>query len=207
MLSVLESAMNSIPRMRPDHLTLDLPRAVSMATIQPAVAGLSPQHACDRLADPGGRIDDRHAGLAQRGDLLRRRSLSPRDDRPRVTHPAARWSGPSRNEGHERLREALAHPARRLLLRRAPDLADHHDRARLGVLSEEREDVDEARADDRVAADSDARGLADAAARELINGLVGQRPAPRDHPDMPLAMNVSWHDPDLGSPGRDDSRA
>ena len=51
----------------------------------------------------------------------------------------------------------------------AADLADHEDGLGVGVVVEEPERVDEAGADDRVAADADAGRLADAELRELVH--------------------------------------
>src|SRR3990172_7584916 len=93
--------------------------------------------------------------------------------------------------------------ARGLLLRRPADLADHHDRPGLGIVAEQPEDVDEARAGHRIAPDPDARGLPDAAARELADDLVGERAAARDDADGPRRVDVARHDADLRLAGRD----
>ena len=73
-----------------------------------------------------------------------------------------------------------------LFLGAAADLTDHDDA--VGVVVSLRtafSAVDEVRAVDRVAADADARRLADAAAGELPHGLVGQRAGAADTPTRP----------------------
>ena len=55
-------------------------------------------------------------------------------------------------------------PGGGFLLGAAADLADHDDGLGVGVLREQLQDVDERRADERVAADADARGLPEAQA-------------------------------------------
>ena len=57
----------------------------------------------------------------------------------------------------------------------------------LGIGFELLEDVDEARADDRVAADADDRRVAEPALRELVADLVGQRPRARHEADRARA--------------------
>ena len=81
----------------------------------------------------------------------------------------------------------LVDVARRLLLLVAADLADHHDELGLGIGLELLEHVDEARADDRVAADADDRRVADAGLGELVADLVRQRARARDEPDRARA--------------------
>ena len=76
----------------------------------------------------------------------------------------------------------------------AADLADQHDRVGLGVGREELEHVEERGADDRVAADPDARRLADARVGHRLDGLVGQRPRARDDADAPLAVDGARDD-------------
>ena len=95
------------------------------------------------------------------------------------------------------LRTSRAQKAAARLLLLAADLADHHDRLGLGVLVEHVEDVDEVGADDRVAADADAGGLADAGIGQGLHDLVGQRAGSADQPDRPAAVDVAGNDPDL----------
>ena len=77
-----------------------------------------------------------------------------------------------------------------------------------GIRLEEPQELDEARADHRVPAHADARGLPHARARERPDHLVGERPAARDHPDVPLLVDAARHDsrlarrPGVMSPGQ-----
>ena len=80
---------------------------------------------------------------------------------------------------------------RRLFLGAAADLADQDDALGAGIVLEEPQHVDEAGADDRVAADADAGRLADAELRELVHGLVGERAAARDDADACPACGCS----------------
>ena len=96
---------------------------------------------------------------------------------------------------------------RRLFLGGAADLADHTIAFGLGVGLEQLQQVDEGRADDRVAADADAGRLAEARGGELADRFVGERAAARDDADAPWLVDVAGHDADLGLAGRDDAGA
>jgi hypothetical protein len=114
----------------------------------------------------------------------------------RVAHsscPAAREAG---DVGDDRLRHLGLDERGRLLLLVAADLADHDDRLRLGVGLEALEDVDERRADDRVAADPDDRRVAEAQLRQLVADLVGERARARDEPIGPRGRSRR-DDPDV----------
>ena len=50
------------------------------------------------------------------------------------------------------------------------------------------------RADDGIAADADASGLADAEMRQLVDSFVGQRAAAADDADVALLVNPTGHD-------------
>ena len=80
------------------------------------------------------------------------------------------------------LKCALIH-RRGVLFGAAADLADHDHRLGLRVGREQLQRVDEGGADERVAADADARRLAEAELRELVDRLVGQRAALRHDAD------------------------
>jgi hypothetical protein len=66
-----------------------------------------------------------------------------------------------------------------------------------GSFVEELEHVDEVVPFDRVAADADARRLADAEGRELTDGLVGERARARHDADAAGLVDVAGHDADL----------
>ncbi|EJK52266.1 hypothetical protein THAOC_28484, partial [Thalassiosira oceanica] len=130
--------------------------------------------------------------LTQRGELLLRPTLPPRDDGAGVSHPPSRRRRHPRDEPHDRLaRVAVARPPLgRLLLGRAADLADHDDPLGLGVVAEPLEAVDEVRAVEGVAPDADAGALPEPGHGRLVHGLVGQRPRPADDADLALLVDV-----------------
>jgi hypothetical protein len=154
-----------------------------------------------------GLFTTRDAGGAERGHLLGRRALAAGDDRAGVAHAAARRRRLAGDEADDRLLEPARDELGGLFLGAAADLADEHDRLGLGVLGEEPQGVDEGRADERVAADADAGGLAEAEQRELVDRLVGERAALRDDPDAARLADVAGDDAGLGLPGRDDAGA
>src|SRR6202040_3138219 len=69
----------------------------------------------------------------------------------------------------------------RLLLGIAADFTNHHNGKRFGIVVEHANGVEERSADDGIAADADARGLADIELGELADGFVSKRPAAADH--------------------------
>ena len=105
---------------------------------------------------------------------------------PGVAHPASRRRGLAGDEADDRLLEVRLDPGGRVLLGVAADLADHHDRLGRRVAGEQRQRVDEARADQRIAADADAGRLAEAEPGQLVDRLVGQRAALRHDADAAL---------------------
>ena len=72
---------------------------------------------------------------------------------------------------------------------------------RVRVVVEHLDDVEVRGAVDRIAADADAGGLADAAAGELPDRLVGERAAARDDADVALLVNVAGRDADAAAAG------
>src|SRR6266700_1136935 len=58
-----------------------------------------------------------------------------------------------------------------------------------------------------VAADSDAGGLANAEARQLIDGFVSERAAAADHANVSLLVNAAGHDADFALARRNDAGA
>ena len=93
------------------------------------------------------------------------------------------------------------------LLGAAADLADQHDALRVRVVAEERQDVDEGAARNRVAADAHAGRLADAGVGHGLHHLVGQRPGAAHQPDVPRPVDRPGDDADLGLAGRGRARA
>ena len=60
---------------------------------------------------------------------------------------------------------------------------------------------------DGVAANADTRALPEPRRRELVHGLIGQRPGAAHQPDAAGAVDVAGHDPDLALAGADNARA
>src|SRR5207248_3008028 len=111
------------------------------------------------------------------------------------------------NEGDDRLAHVALDVVRRVLFRASADLADEDYCRRLGIIVEELEGFALRRADDRVAADADTRGLADAAARELVHGFIDERPAAGHDADATHREDVAGHNADAALAGGDDARA
>src|SRR5215210_6305986 len=105
-----------------------------------------------------GRSPD--SGAAQGLALRLGRALAAGDDCPSVAHRLALGGREARYVGDDGLLHLLLHEPGGELLGVAPDLADHHDAVGLGILLEFAEDLDEVRADDRVAPYPDGRALA-----------------------------------------------
>ena len=95
----------------------------------------------------------------------------------------------------------------RVLLGRAADLADHDDRLGLRVGEEHLEHVDELGALDRIAADADRGGLAEARVGGLEHRLVGSVPERDTMPTVPGLKMLPGMMPILHSPAVIDARA
>ncbi len=89
-----------------------------------------------------------------------------------MAHAAAGRGGGAGDEGDDRLGDLGGDVFGGLLLGEAADLADEHDGDGVGVLVEHAQGFHGGGADDGVAADADAGGLADVALRELGDDLV-----------------------------------
>src|SRR4051812_47149991 len=159
------------------------------------------------LGDLGRGAAHPHALPLERLRLGRGRALRAGYDRARVTHGLAGRGGEAGDVGDDRLGDVLGDEVGGLLLGRAADLARHHDQLGLRVLLEQRDDVDEARARHRVAADADDARVAEAALGQLVADLVGQRAGARDDADVALLEEGGRDDPDVGLARREDARA
>ncbi len=90
----------------------------------------------------------------------------------------------------------------------AADFADHDDRLGVGVGQEHLQHVDELGALDRIAADADGGGLAEAHVGGLEHRFIGEGAGARDHADACRGCeDVARHDADLALVGREDARA
>src|SRR5262249_8218996 len=92
-------------------------------------------------------------------------------------------------------------------LRVAADFADQNYCVSVRIIVEELDRVEERSADDRVAADTYACGLADAEASELIHGFIRPSAAAADAADVDLFVNAARHDADFAFARRNDARA
>ena len=124
-----------------------------------------------------------------------------------MTHAPALGRGETGDEADHRLRHIVLDPGRGLGLLRSADLADHQHGLGLGILLEQREMVEEGRAVDRIAADADRGGDADALGLHLRGGLVAERAGARDDADAALQIDVARHDAEHGLAGADDAGA
>ncbi len=89
----------------------------------------------------------------------------------------------------------------------AADFADEDDGVRVLVVVKEVHRVEERCADDGIATDADARGLANAKPRQLVDGFVGERAAAADDADVALFVDAAGHDANFAFAGGDDARA
>src|SRR5713226_2101645 len=133
------------------------------------------------------------------------RALASADDRAGVAHAAARRSGLAGDEAdhgfpHVRFDEFCS-----AFFGIAADFADHHDGVRIGIVVEEADRVKERCADDGIASNADAGGLADTETRELVHRFVGQRAAAAHQSDVALLVNASGHDADFAFARRNDA--
>src|ERR1700722_17614197 len=163
--------------------------------------------ALDRFADGGRRGAHGDAGVFHRGDFVLGLATASGNDRACVTHAAAGRSGLACDESYDRLFHVGLDVRGGGLLRAASDFAYHDDGVRVGILVKEANRVGEGGADDRVASDAYAGGLADAELGELTDRFIRQRAGPGDDADVPFLMNVRGHDSDFAFAGRNDTGA
>ena len=124
-----------------------------------------------------------------------------------LTHPPTRRSSHTSNESDDRLTRVaiIRPPLGRILLGAAADLADHDDPVRLRIVAEFHQTIDEVRPVERIAADPDARRLAQSGDGRLMHGLVRERAGTGHHPDSALRVDIPGHDPDFAFPRLDDA--
>src|SRR3989441_3536294 len=121
--------------------------------------------------------------------------------RARVAHAATRRCGLAGDEPDHGLRHAALRELGGLLLVRAADLPDQHDGIGVRVRLEGGQALDEVGADQGVATDPDAGRLAVTRPRELVDDLVGERPAARHDADAPGLADVPRDDSHLALGG------
>src|SRR5210317_660380 len=150
--------------------------------------------------------DSSHASSIQGLELVFCRAFAARDNRAGVSHAFAGRRGNTGNVGNNRLRDITLYKLCRSLFVRAADFANHDDAVGLRICFEKLEAVDKVHAAHGVAADTDARGLAQAIRRRLVHGFVRQRTRTRYDANAAFLVNKARHDADLAFLRRDDSR-
>src|SRR5216684_3305644 len=154
-----------------------------------------------------GRFYGADASGGHRGVFVFGGALAAADDRAGVAHAAAWRRGLAGDEANDGLLYAGLDPLRGALFGVAADFADQNNGVRVRVVVEKLDGVEEGRADNGVAADADAGGLADAQFGELMHGFVCERAAAADYADISLLMDAAGHDADFAFAGRNDARA
>src|ERR1700722_6603184 len=168
------------------------------------------QYFSKRMAEPSRRRRNLDAGRLHGGDLGVSAALAAGDNGAGMAH-ATPWrrGAPGDKADHRLLAAALGFVLQKLrgvFFRRAADLTDHDDR--LGRLVGEKhfQHFDEVGALDRIAADADRGGLAEAFARGLEHPLVSQRARARNDADLAALENIARHDADLAFARGHDTR-
>ncbi len=184
------------------------------------------QAAQHHRAKVGGTLCHIQTAAAQGIHLRLRGVIRTADDGAGVTHTTSRRSSAPRDERHYWLVLHVGlNPTASVHLISAADLADHDDAIGVLVGGEHFQNVDEIQTLHRIATDTHAGGLTDAAFAGLPDRLIGERPGTTDDAHglprgsvEPVRVNVARHDADLAAtfvatagtglaPGRDDAGA
>ena len=120
-------------------------------------------------------------------------ALSPKAEMiaPGMAHRAALGRGQARDVGDDRLGHVVLDVGGGFGLLRAADFADHADDMGVGVGLEPFQDVAEGGAVDRVAADADRGGDADAAVLQLLGGLIAEGARAADDADVARQVDMA----------------
>src|SRR6185437_5862656 len=161
--------------------------------------------ALDGDAEVGGTLGHGDAGLVQRLDLVGGRATAAADDGARMAHALPRRSCLTGDERRHGFRDAQLDILRRAFLGRAANLTNQQDCLCLRIILKHLEQVNLRGADNRIAADADARRLTESEVRQLPDGLVGERPAAADDADGTGLVDVTGHDADFALSRRDDA--
>src|SRR6266851_8165720 len=160
----------------------------------------------DGGAEVRGSFDGADAGGGHRSVLVPGGTLTAADNRASVAHAASRRRSLPGDEAHNRLLHIGFNPFRGAFFGVPADFTDQDDGLRAGIIVEKLDGIEEGRADDGIAADADAGGLANAEARQLIDGFVSERAAAADHANVSLLVNAAGHDADFALARRNDAR-
>ena len=124
-----------------------------------------------------------------------------------MAHALARRCGHTSDVSHNRLADKARDVGCSGLFVAAANFADHDDAFGLRVTLKQLDDIDEAHAAHRIAADANAGALAQTILGGLVHGLVSEGARTRHDADATLLVNEARHDADLAFIGRDDARA
>src|SRR6266481_8185729 len=156
-------------------------------------------------AEVRGRFHSADAGCSHRGVFILGSALAAADDGAGMAHAAPRRSGLAGDEADYRLFHIDLDPLGGALFGVATDFADQNNGVGLGIIVEKLDGVEERGADDGIAANTDAGGLANAEFGELMNGFVSECAAAADHADVALLVDAAGHDANFAFAGRDDA--
>src|SRR5260370_15802980 len=145
-------------------------------------------------AEVRGRFHSADAGCSHRGVFILGSALAAADDGAGMAHAAPRRSRLAGDKADDRLFHIDLDPLGGALFGVAADFADQNNRVRLWIIVEKLNGVEKRRADDGVAADADAGGLANAELGELMNGFVSECAAAADHSAAALRVVGVRHD-------------
>src|SRR5262245_5901598 len=159
-----------------------------------------------RVTDLSGTLHDTNSGGFHCRHLFDRSSFSSGDNRACMTHSPTLRRRLSADEADDRLLNLRFDIGRSFFFGCSTDFTDHHNAMCVLILTEKANRIDEGRADDRIATNTNARRLANLSFRELSDRFVGEGSASRHDSDIALQMNVSRHDSDFALPRRNDSR-
>src|SRR5215470_5461393 len=141
-----------------------------------------------RAAEVGRCFYSLNAGGVHGGVLVLGRALAAGDDGASVAH-AAPWRGSlTSDESNDRFFHVGFDPLGCGFFGVTPDFADEDDCVRISVIAEKLDGFEKRGADDRITADTDTGGLADAEASELVHGFVGQGPTAADYTNVALLV-------------------
>src|SRR5580704_413909 len=126
---------------------------------------------------------------AHRPVFFRGGSLPSADNCAGMSHAAPGRRGLPGDEADHRLLYIFLDVFGSHFLSIAANFADHYDRVGIAIFVEQLDRIQKAGANNRIAANSDTGGLPDAQMRELINGLVSERPTAAHNAHMALLVN------------------
>ncbi len=154
-----------------------------------------------------GRNYDVNPGCGHGLHLVGCGALPAADDGSGMAHAAAGRRGLTGDKADHRLLHVLLDELGRGLFCRAADLADHDDGLGFRIAVEQAQRIDMSGADNRIATNADGCRLADAALRELVHRLIGQRAGAGHNAHRTLFMNTAGHDADFCFAGRNNAGA